>query len=172
MFSKLVPALVVLSALCGSYASPATEITYIPPGQTNGVLSATAVAVGTNSDGHITYSIGFELATAIAPTATAPDTTITAAATLVDGPSDAQFVEVLTVAGQTETVSEGCTLEKGKGVCTVVADFAQSTISTVVTVTSGLSVSRNGNGVGRIGVATISSLAVVVAGIVLGAAMV
>ncbi|TBU43071.1 hypothetical protein BD309DRAFT_132753 [Dichomitus squalens] len=181
MFSKLAPALVVLSALCGSYASPAAEVSYVLPGLENGAQSVTIVALGTDSSGHVTYSIGLAIPTAIAPTATAPDTTITAAATLVDGPSDAHLIEVLTVAGQTATFSEGCTLEKGNAVCTVVGHFAQTTISSVVTVTSGVSglsvvtasaPAGKGNGAGRIGVATISSLAVVVAGVVLGAAMV
>ena len=98
--------------------------------------------------------------------------------TVVDGPSDAHLVEVLTIGSQVASFSEGCSLEKGLAVCTIVGGVAGATTSTVLTVTSGasgLALVTNvphGNGAERTGVAMFSALAVVVVGVVLGAAMV
>ncbi|TBU21669.1 hypothetical protein BD311DRAFT_812111 [Dichomitus squalens] len=181
MFFKLFPALVVLSALSGSYATPAAQISYALPG---GDHIITITTLGMDSSGHVTYSICLVITAATdTTTAAAPDTTITAAATLVDGPSAAHLTEVLTIAGQTVTVSEGCTLdsEKGNTVCTLVEHLSVTTVSSVVTVvSSGSNLSTvtasapagTGNSAaGRIGSTMFSLLAVVIASVVLGTAM-
>ena len=114
-------------------------------------------------------------------------------ATLVQGLTNAHLVEVVTVGTQVATVSEDCGLVNGLAVCTIVNQAPGTTSSAVLTATPGASdipvvtgipvggngtaTSGNGsgtkgNGAQRRGVATFSALAVVVAGVVVGATMV
>ena len=100
---------------------------------------------------------------------------------------------MVTVGTQVATVSEDCGLENGLAVCTIVNQAPGTTSSAVLTATPGASdisvvtgipvggngtaTSGNGsgtkgNGAERRGVATFSALAVVIAGVVLGATMV
>ena len=113
-------------------------------------------------------------------------------ATLVQGPTEAHLVEVVTVGTQVATVSEDCGLENGLAVCTIVNQAPGTTSSAVLTATPGASdipvvtgipvggngTATSGNGSGtkgngaERGVVTFSAFAVVVAGVVLGATMV
>ncbi|KAI1782916.1 hypothetical protein LXA43DRAFT_385207 [Ganoderma leucocontextum] len=176
MFSKLVPSLVALSALWGSHAAADGGVSYVLPGLGTGE-AVTVNVLGTDSSGHTTYSLGFALPVTIASTATAPDTTITAAATLVDGSTDAHVFEIVTAGTEVVTYNEDCGLINGRAVCTIVAQNKATTISTAVTVTqsaTGVTVvtasAAPKNGAARVGAAGTSLLAVA-AGVVLAGAM-
>ncbi len=60
-------------------------MSYVLPGLANGE-AVTAVVLGTDSNGHTTYSLGFALPITTGVTATAPDATFTAAGTSADQP--------------------------------------------------------------------------------------
>ncbi|TBU31202.1 hypothetical protein BD311DRAFT_752846 [Dichomitus squalens] len=84
MFGRLFPAVVAVSALYGSYASPVVtetteiNITIFLPGLTTSE-TVSASFLGSDGSGHQTWSMGFAIPTVTAVTATAPDTTITVA---------------------------------------------------------------------------------------------
>ncbi|PIL26051.1 hypothetical protein GSI_11805 [Ganoderma sinense ZZ0214-1] len=139
MIPQFVPVLAVLSAVCGSHAAAtAGGVSYVLPGFPGGE-AVTAVLLGTDSAGHATYSLGFALPVTTASTATAPDLTVTAGATLVEGPTDAQVVEIITVGTEAFTYQENCALNNnGNAVCTLVGKNKATTVSTAVTVTQSL----------------------------------
>ncbi|KAM5538869.1 hypothetical protein V8D89_007591 [Ganoderma adspersum] len=201
MFPKLVPLLVVLSALWGSYAASSSagddvsSAVYRAGLVTNELV--TGIVLGTDSTGHTTYSLALAESLTINPTATAPDTALSAAATLVEGSTDAHFHEVVTFGADVVAVSEDCSLGTGFAACTLIekntaGSVIQSTAftTTLAASTSGGSVtvatstaSANGtqaasatteskNGAGQLDVVGASLLAVVAAGAVLVGAMV
>ncbi|KAI1782914.1 hypothetical protein LXA43DRAFT_1103248 [Ganoderma leucocontextum] len=183
MFSKpLAPSLVVLSALRCSYAAPSDGGVSYAISRAGLITSevVTAVVLGSDSSGHTSYSIAFARPFTIATTATAPDTTFSAAATLVEGSTDAHVFEIATIGSEVVTVHEDCALGNGYAACTLVEKETATTISTVVTVTQNASSSsavtasatpRNG-AARRVGVVGTSVLVIVAVGVVLAGVIV
>ena len=104
-------------------------------------------------------------------------------ATLVEGSTDAQVFQILTLGSEAFTYQEGCGLNNGKAVCTLVGKNKATTFSTAVTVTqslTGVSVvtasagAKNGAGqvgAGWVGAAGASVLAGVAAAAMLAGAV-
>nr|VWP01856.1 FAD-dependent monooxygenase DEP4 (EC (Depudecin biosynthesis cluster protein 1) [Ganoderma boninense] len=137
MLSKLVSSLIVLSALRGSYAAPAEDGLSVALSRIgfSTELVLTAATLGSDSSGHTSYSIEFGKPFTLASTATAPDTTLTAVATLVEGSTDAHIVEIATAGSESVTFNEDCALGDGYAACTVVEKGPPATLSTAFTVT-------------------------------------
>ncbi|PIL26043.1 hypothetical protein GSI_11797 [Ganoderma sinense ZZ0214-1] len=178
MVSKLVPSLVVLSALCGSYAAPSNDNSGVANAlsriglDTSDVIAA--ATLGSDSSGHTSYSVLFAIPTTTNPSGTAPDTTITQAATLVVGSADAHLDEL----SGGVTINEDCAIGNSSAVCTVVYKNSGGSVIQSVVVTNTLSApaaTATGtlkNGAGRLGVAGASLVSIVGAGVVLARAIV
>ncbi|PIL26044.1 hypothetical protein GSI_11798 [Ganoderma sinense ZZ0214-1] len=148
MFPKVLPSLVVLFALCGSYSAPDDGV--------SSVLSG------------IGFRGGFKIpvVTRTVGVATAADATLSPAATLVEGSTDAHLFGVVTVGSEVVTFNEDCGLNNDSAICTLVAKNATATLTSMVTTitpctgsawpcpsifTTGSPTSRNGAGRMRFG---------------------
>nr|VWO94736.1 S-(hydroxymethyl)glutathione dehydrogenase (EC [Ganoderma boninense] len=139
-------------------------------------LVLTAATLGSDSSGHTSYSIVFGKPFTLASTATAPDTTLTAVATLVEGSTDAHIAEVATAGSESLTYNADCALGDGYAACTVVEKGQPTTFSTAFTVTlrptSSTANAAPTNGAAWVGPTMASLLVGVVAGVTLVGTMV
>ncbi|PIL26048.1 hypothetical protein GSI_11802 [Ganoderma sinense ZZ0214-1] len=128
MYLKVVPSLLILSVLSGSYAAPSPDEVSSAVYRAGLVASelVTGVVLGTDSTGHTTYAIAFAEPLTVNPTATAPDSTWSAAGTLVEGSTDAHFFEIATLGTNTVAVIQDCALGSGFAACTLVEKNANT----------------------------------------------